>query len=69
MPNEDESNWGRYLGLGLEMAVGVALGAVVGNWLDKRYGWSGRGTLVGALLGIAGGMYLLIKEAMRLNKD
>jgi F0F1-type ATP synthase assembly protein I len=68
MPNDQQSNWGRYLGLGLEMAIGVGLGALVGHWLDNRYGWSGRGTLIGALLGIAAGMYLLVKEALRLNK-
>ena len=69
MPNDPEQNWGRYVGIGLEMAVGVALGAGAGWWLDKRYGWAPWGTLVGTMLGVAAGMYLLIKDAIRINKD
>jgi ATP synthase protein I len=71
MPGDNDSNpnWGKFLGLGLEMAVGVGLGYVVGAWLDKKYGWAPKGVLVGTMLGLAGGMYLLIKEALRLNAD
>ena len=68
-PDDDVSNWGRYVGIGLEMAVGVALGYFAGAWFDKRYGWNGNGVLVGVMLGLAGGMYLLIKDAIRINKD
>ena len=64
-----DPSWGQYLGLGLQMAVGVGLGVLVGGWLDRKYGWQPWGTTVGALLGLAGGMYLLIKEALRMNKD
>jgi len=69
MPNDQDPGWGKYLGLGMEMAVGVGLGYFVGRWLDKRYGWSPWGVTVGSLLGVAGGMYLLIKEALKMNKD
>ena len=62
-------NWGRYLGIGLEIAVGVALGYVIGNWIDRRYQSSPWGVLVGTMLGLAGGLYLLIKDAIRMNKD
>jgi hypothetical protein len=68
MPDPDDSNWGRYLGIGLEIAVGVGLGYFVGSWLDKKYGWH-YGTLVCVMLGLAAGMYLLIKDAIRINKD
>ena len=67
MPKED--HWGRYLGIGLEIAVGVTIGYFVGRWLDKRYGWKDYGTLAGVMVGLAGGMYLLIKDAIRINKD
>ena len=67
--DDDDQNWGRYLGIGLEMAVGVALGFFVGSWLDKRYAWHGYGTLGGVMIGLAAGMYLLIKDAIRINKD
>jgi F0F1-type ATP synthase assembly protein I len=71
MPGDDDSNanWGKFLGLGLEMAVGVGLGYVIGNWLDRKFGWAPKGVLVGTMLGLAGGMYLLIKVALRLNAD
>lgn len=63
-----EPSWGHFLGLGLEMVVGVLLGLGIGSWIDRKWG-THSGALIGALIGIAGGMYLLIKEAIRLNKD
>ena len=68
--NDDSNqNWGKFVGLGMEMAVGVGLGYAVGYWLDKRYGWSPRGVLVGTMLGLAAGMYMLIRTAIRMNAD
>ena len=55
--------------VGLQVAIGVGIGLVVGSWLDKRYGWQPWGATIGAMLGLAGGLYLLIKEAIRINKD
>ena len=61
---------GDYRGLsyGLQILVGVGLGYLVGRWLDSRYGWS-NGVVIGSLIGLAGGLYLLIKDAIRINKD
>ena len=50
-------------------AVGVVLGYLVGRWFDRRYHADPWGVLVGTLLGLASGMYLLIKDAIRINKD
>lgn len=69
MPKGEEAHWGKYLGIGLEIAVGAVLGYAVGDWLDRKYGWNGYGVLAGVMLGLAGGMYLLIREAIRMNKD
>jgi F0F1-type ATP synthase assembly protein I len=69
MPKQDEPNWGRIVMLGLEMAVGVALGLAVGSFFDRRFGSTPTGALIGCLVGVAGGMYLVIKEAIRANKD
>ena len=52
-----------------EMAVGVALGHFVGTWLDRRFTGTAYGVLVGVMIGLAAGMYLLIKDAIRMNKD
>ena len=60
---------GRFLGVGLEMLVGVVLGFLIGRWLDNKYGWQPWGVVVGSLLGVAAGMYLLIRDAIRMNKD
>jgi len=63
------TNWGKFAGYGLNLAVGIVLGYFIGRWVDQRYGWESRGALTGAALGFAGGMYLFIKEAIKMNKD
>jgi F0F1-type ATP synthase assembly protein I len=67
--NEQGPKWSKYLTSGFEVAVGIALGCVVGTYVDKKMGSSPWGLLIGLLLGCAGGMYLLIKEAIKMNKD
>jgi F0F1-type ATP synthase assembly protein I len=69
MPEQNDSNWGKFLGIGMEIGVGAVLGYFVGSWLDTKFGWNGYGTLGGTMLGVMAGMYLLIKEAIRINKD
>ena len=66
--SKQDANWARAFGLGLEMAVGVGLGVFVGAWLDRKYHCDPWGVVIGAILGFAGGTYLLIKEATRINK-
>jgi F0F1-type ATP synthase assembly protein I len=67
--NGDDGSLGRNLAYGLEIAVGVTLGYLVGNWYDRRHGSAPWGLLVGVMFGLASGMYLLIKDAIRMNKD
>jgi F0F1-type ATP synthase assembly protein I len=66
---DPEMKWGGLAAVGLEVGIGVAVGYVVGHWLDKHYGWESRGAVIGSMLGLAGGLYLLIKQAIRANKD
>ena len=55
--------------------AGIALTALyakngwVGHWLDLKYHWTPWGVLIGASLGLASGMYMLIRDALRMNKD
>jgi F0F1-type ATP synthase assembly protein I len=56
------------MNLGLYPAVGVLLGFAIGYWLDHQFGWGSKAMIAGAVLGLAAGMYLLIKEGMRLSK-
>src|SRR5436190_21751683 len=65
MPQDQDANWGSLAGVGLQIGVGVGLGCVVGWWLDKKFGWSPWGIVVGAMLGLASGMYLMIKETLK----
>ncbi|MEO0515073.1 MAG: AtpZ/AtpI family protein [Planctomycetota bacterium] len=52
-------------GAGLEMAAGIGLFAGIGYGIDRWLGSLPWGTVVGALLGMTAGMYLLIKAAQR----
>lgn len=67
MPGEGP-NYGALLGIGSEMLVGVVAGWFGGEWIDKRFSCSPWGTMIGTLLGVAAGMYLLIREGIRINK-
>jgi F0F1-type ATP synthase assembly protein I len=70
MPNEpDDRHWGKFASSGLELAAGIGLGVVVGMWIDRRWHCDPWGLLIGTLLGFTSGMYLLIKDAMKSNKD
>jgi F0F1-type ATP synthase assembly protein I len=68
MPKGDDGDKSA-LNYGLYPAVGVLLGLGIGYWLDRKFGWGSKGMLTGAVLGMISGMYLLIKEGMRIGKD
>lgn len=59
---------GRYLGLGMQLAVTIVAPLLAGNWIDKHYN---TGTLWTLILGIAGcivGLYDFIKQALNSEK-
>lgn len=61
----DQSESGlRYMGLGLELAAGVAGLALLGHWIDRHFGSAPWGLLAGAVIGLLGGMYNLIRAAV-----
>jgi len=68
-PQRDESNLGKFATLGLEIGAGAFLGALLGIWIDRKWHTAPWGVLIGMLLGIGSGMYLLIKEAIKANKN
>ena len=68
-PNDNDVNWGKVAGVGFEIAVGVGLGALLGRLVDGKLHSGPWGLLVGVLVGCAAGMYLLSKEAVKMNKD
>ena len=69
MAKDQDPSWAGYASIGLQIAVGVGLGALIGSWLDNKFNWTPWGVITGSMLGLASGLYLLIKEAMKLNKD
>ena len=69
MAKDDNGKAGDGLMLGIYVGVGAGLGLLVGTWLGRKFGWKTWGPVGGAMVGLAGGMYLMIKEAMRINKD
>ena len=55
--------------LGLEFAVAVALGVGGGYLADQKWALAPWGTVAGVFAGFALGMYIVIKEAKRLEKE
>jgi F0F1-type ATP synthase assembly protein I len=54
-------------GIGFELAVPALLCALVGYYLDKRWGSGPWLTLVGTLVGTAAGLLQLIRAVKRLD--
>ena len=57
---------------GLEIGLSVAVGAVLGFWLDRKFGWQPWGMLGGLFFGcIAGGRkaYRMVKANAAQNPD
>lgn len=59
----------RYSGLGVELVGAVAALAAVGYWIDRRFDSSPWGVLVGAGIGIVGGMWNLIRVGLRASRE
>jgi len=61
--------WIRHSGAGLELAGATAGLALAGYWLDGKFGTDPWGMLVGVFIGIIGGLYNLVKDSIRAQKD
>ncbi|HWB18693.1 MAG TPA: AtpZ/AtpI family protein [Phycisphaerales bacterium] len=55
-------------GLGMEAGLQALAGALLGWLYDRWRGTGTTGTLIGALIGIAVGMWSLIKGSFKINK-
>lgn len=60
----DRPSWLRFSGIGFEFVAAVAVFALVGYWVDRRWGTKPWGLVIGAVLGLIGGMYNLIRESL-----
>jgi F0F1-type ATP synthase assembly protein I len=61
--------WVRYSGIGLELAGVVAVFTFIGYWIDGRYGSQPWGMIGGLILGFTGGLYNLVKAALRAERE
>jgi ATP synthase protein I len=59
---------GPLLGIGTSLAITVLLGVLAGRWVDARWGTEPVFTLVGAVLGIGGGLYGFIRTVTATAK-
>ena len=55
----------RYAGLGIQLAVTILGGVLLGQWLDRRLGTEALFTIMGAFLGFGATMYSLIRSLNR----
>jgi F0F1-type ATP synthase assembly protein I len=61
--------WVRYSGIGLELAGATAGLALLGYWIDSKFGTSPWGILIGVAIGIVGGLYNLIRESLTAVRE
>ena len=61
--------WVRYSGVGLELAGATAGLALLGYWIDGKFGTSPWGILIGVVIGIVGGLYNLVKASLAAVRD
>ncbi len=72
--NKDFSNimrvFARYSHLGITFALTILIGVFAGQYADRKLSTEPYLTLAGAVLGMAGGFYYIIKElVMRQNEE
>lgn len=69
MPGGSDSPGMRFAGLGIELAAAVGLLALLGWWIDGRFGTAPWGLLIGAMVGLVGGMANLIRTALTATRS
>ena len=55
--------------MGFELVAAVGAFILVGYWWDRHFGSEPKGLIVGAVLGLIGGMYNLIRQSLLATRD
>jgi F0F1-type ATP synthase assembly protein I len=63
------SSGARLAGMGFELVAAVGAFILVGYWWDRHFGTEPKGLIVGALLGLVGGMYNLIRQSLLATRE
>ena len=58
----------RYAGMGLELGAAIIGLTLAGLWVDHEFDTGSIGVTVGASIGIVGGMYNFIRQALGMMK-
>jgi ATP synthase protein I len=61
--------WVRYSSIGLELAGAIGGLALVGYWIDGRFGTKPWGMLGGVVIGLVGGLYNLVRESLAAIRE
>ena len=69
MSDQRFPGWVRYSGVGLELAGALAGFALLGYWIDGKFGTSPWGILGGVVLGLIGGLYSMVKQSLAAIRD
>ena len=59
----------RYAGMGSEFAGAICGLTLAGYWVDRHYGTGVKATVIGALLGVVGGSYNFIRQALEMSRE
>jgi F0F1-type ATP synthase assembly protein I len=63
------ASWTRLAGIGFELVAAVGTFILVGYWWDRHFGTGPKGVVVGAVLGLIGGMYNLIRQSLLATRE
>jgi F0F1-type ATP synthase assembly protein I len=63
------SSWRRFAGMGTEFAGALCGLTLLGYWIDRHFGSGRKATLICASIGLVGGMYNFIRQAIALSKE
>ena len=67
-PGQQQRYWLRYAGMGFEFFAVLLLFVLIGMGLDRRFGWSRWGVLIGAAVGFAAAMWNLIRQGLAMQR-
>ena len=61
-------SWARWSGIGFEFAAALIGFTLVGIWIDRKYACEPWGVVVGAVMGVVGGGYNFLREALLASR-